>query len=154
MTGTAGLKRSILIVEDDGDDAFFLQDALRRSDIHLPIVVVHDGQEAVEYLARAKSEDTKAPGARPCLTLLDLNLPHRTGLDVLQWIREQEHWHELVVIVLTSSCAESDMLEAYRLGANAYVVKPADATKLRDFSDLVKRFWLGWNQVPGAGCWA
>ena len=80
--------------------------------------------------------------------LLDLNLPRRSGLEVLEWIRHEPGWKTLVVLVLTSSTAETDMNRAYSLGANAYVVKPSDATKLREFGQLLKQFWLGWNQMP------
>ncbi len=137
---------SILLVEDDPDDVYFVSDALRRSGVELPLEIVHDGQEAMAFLRKAT--EPIADASRPCLVLLDLNLPRRTGFDVLKWIREDLNWKELVVIVLTSSTSEADMERAYLLGANSYLIKPSDATKLREIAQLLKHYWLGWNQTP------
>lgn len=139
---------SILLVEDDADDVYFVTRALRESGIDVPLDVVNDGRSAVEFLlkARDRSLDQKAPS--PCLMLLDLNLPHKSGLDVLKWIRQESPWKTLIVLVLTSSTSETDMHDAYSLGANAYIIKPSDATKLGELGQLLKQFWLGWNQMP------
>jgi DNA-binding response OmpR family regulator len=80
--------------------------------------------------------------------LLDLNLPRKSGLEVLKWIRSNSALNNIIVIVLTSSTSEDDMREAYARGANAYVIKPADPTRLRELAQLVKDFWLTWNQFP------
>jgi CheY-like chemotaxis protein len=137
----------ILHVEDDADDVFFLAEALRRSVIDIPIEVVNDGQAAVEFLLLAGS--VADPGAsRPSLVLLDLNLPRKTGLEVLKWIRQESVFKTLIVIVLTSSTSEADMEAAYSLGANSYIIKPADAMLLREVAQLIKHYWFGWNQLP------
>jgi DNA-binding response OmpR family regulator len=80
--------------------------------------------------------------------LLDLNLPRKTGLDVLRWIRRESLFKTLIVVVLTSSTSERDMEEAYSLGANSYLIKPADAIRLREVAQLIKDYWFGWNQLP------
>jgi len=140
--------RSILLVEDDADDVFFISDALRRSGIELPLNVVNDGQAAVDFLRETAERATHAEDLRPGLVLLDLNLPRKTGLEVLRWIRQESVWKTLIVIILTSSTSESDIEQAYSLGANSYIIKPSDATKLRELGQLLKQYWLGWNQPP------
>ena len=138
----------ILLVEDDENDVFFVTDALRRVGIELPIEVANDGQQAIDILAQA-GNGVRQPGSpNPCFVLLDLNLPRRTGLEVLDWIRQDSSWKTLPVIVLTSSTSEMDMKQAYAQGANSYVIKPSDGTKLREFAQLLKQYWLGWNQCP------
>jgi len=139
---------SILLVEDDADDVFFVSDALRRSGIDLPLDVVNDGQAAIDFLHQAGKRAPVPEPMKPGLVLLDLNLPRKRGLEVLQWIRQESVWKTLIVLILTSSTSESDMNQAYLLGANAYIIKPSDATKLRELGQLVKQFWLGWNQLP------
>jgi CheY-like chemotaxis protein len=95
------LKRnySILHVEDDADDLFFVSDALRRSGIELPIEVATTGQQAIDFLTKTSATPPQTDAARPCLVLLDLNLPHKTGLEVLKWIRRESAWKTLIVIV-------------------------------------------------------
>ena len=84
----------------------------------------------------------------PCLVLLDLKLPHVMGMDVLAWIRNQPAWKTLPVLVLTSSALQSDVDQAYQLGANAFVVKPSGIYQLAELIRLIRDFWLGANQFP------
>ena len=83
--------------------------------------------------------------------MLDLNLPVKSGLEVLKWIREESTCEAIIVVVLTSSTAETDMRQAYSLGANSYVIKPSDATKLNQLAEHIKGFWFEWNRVPPPG---
>src|SRR5687768_6854638 len=124
--------RSILLVEDDENDVFFISDALRRSGVDLQLDVARDGQEAIDHLSAAYSGLIGGERVSPAFVLLDLNLPRVTGLEVLKWIREESPWKTVLVIVLTSSPSEADMHQAYSLGANSYIIKPADATRLRE----------------------
>jgi CheY-like chemotaxis protein len=140
--------RSILLVEDDENDVFFIKDALERVGVDLPLHVASDGQEAIDFLIAARAPLEGTSDVHPVLVLLDLNLPRRTGLEVLKWIRQESAWPWLVVVILTSSTSELDMRQAYSLGANSYVVKPADATKLRELVKYLQGYWLGWNQSP------
>jgi CheY-like chemotaxis protein len=144
------LKRdcSILHIEDDADDVYFVSRALRDSGIDLPVNVVNDGQSAISFLDEAGGQRIEAGARWPCLILLDLNLPHKSGLEVLKWIRQDSRLKTVIVLVLTSSTSEADMNQAYLLGANAYLIKPSDATKLYELGTLLKQFWLGWNQMP------
>ena len=138
---------SILLVEDDTDDVFFVSEALRRSGIDLPLEVASDGQQAIDFLSKA-DESGIVQGGVPCLVLLDLNLPRKSGLEVLRWIRQDSPNKSMIVIVLTSSTSDTDMAQAYLLGANSYIIKPSDATRLRELGQLLKQYWLGWNQIP------
>ena len=139
---------SILLVEDDADDVFFISRALRSSGLDGTLEVANNGEAAVDFLTNAAkaAADTEAP--IPCLVLLDLNIPFKSGLEVLRWIRAHPVLKTVVVVVLTSSTSESDMAQAYTLGANSYVVKPSDATRLAEFSQFLKGYWFGWNQLP------
>ena len=139
---------SILHVEDDANDVYFVERALRGSGIDLPMDVVNDGQSAIDFLDKAGEGNGAPAGPKPCLVILDLNLPYKSGLEVLKWIRQDPRWRTIIVLVLTSSTSDADMHHAYSLGANAYVLKPSDATKLRELGQLLKQFWLGWNQMP------
>jgi CheY-like chemotaxis protein len=143
-------KNSILLVEDNDDDVYFVSRALRNSGLNLPLEVAHDGQEAVDVLTKAGSLSRDSESLRPCLVLLDLNLPLKSGLEVLKWIRQHSEFKTIIVVVLTSSTAEADMDHAYSLGANSYVIKPSDATKLAEFVHCLKAYWFGWNQLPPA----
>ncbi len=143
---------SILLVEDNEDDVYFVSQAIVRSGIEMPLEIARDGQAAVDYLATTFEARFQGTASTPCLVLLDLILPRRSGLEVLKWIRQESQWKAIIVLVLTSSTSDSDMKTAYQLGANAYLIKPSDATKLRELFQLVKGFWMEWNQVPPETC--
>lgn len=143
MSGTAD---SILLVEDDADDQFFISRAVRQVRPNIALQTVSDGQAAVDFFAELKREKSDRQ-PRPRLVLLDLNLPRKSGLEVLKWIRATQ-CRSIVIMVLTSSTSEDDMRQAYADGANAYVLKPADPTKLRELFKLVDDFWFTWNQSP------
>ena len=137
--------RSILVVEDDQNDVFFLSEAFRRSQVNIPYDVVTDGHSAIEFLVQAGG----SPRAfTPSIVLLDLNLPRKSGMEVLRWIRNESPCKTIVVIILTASTSEGDMREAYQSGANSYIIKPSDPTRLSDLSRHLKEYWCGWNQIP------
>jgi CheY-like chemotaxis protein len=139
--------RTILQVEDDSNDVFLLQHALKKVGVKSPFEVVSDGQEAINYL---KGEGKFADRQRypfPCLVLLDLKLPLVMGLDVLKWIRQRLKT-PLVVIVLSASAEDSDISEAYQLGANAFLTKPSEASKLNDMVKAISDFWLTHSTLP------
>jgi len=137
----------ILQVEDDPNDVFFLQHAMKKAGIATPIQVANDGREAIDYLKGAGKFADRKQFPLPCLVLLDLKLPHIMGLDVLKWIRQQ-HAMPLVVVLLTASGEEADIATAYRLGANGFLVKPSQASKLEDMVKAIKDFWLTHNTLP------
>jgi two-component system response regulator len=134
----------ILLVEDEPNDVFFFQRAMKRVGLMNPLQVANDGREAIDYCEGAGRFAKREEFPLPCLVLLDLKLPYVMGLDVLKWIRQQPEWAP-IVLILSSSSAETDIAAAYRLGANAYLVKPAEVGKLEDMVKAIKDFWLMQN---------
>jgi CheY-like chemotaxis protein len=140
------LKR-ILLVEDDPRDVELTLTALEDHKLANEVTVVRDGQEALDYLYRRGQFATR-PNENPAVILLDLKLPKVDGLEVLKQIKSDEQLKTIPVVVLTSSQEEQDMLRSYKLGVNAYVVKPVD---FHDFITAVKElgmFWAIINQPP------
>jgi DNA-binding response OmpR family regulator len=142
--------RTILLVEDDEDDVFFLQQAMHKAGVDNPLQVVFSGQEAIAYFKGTGQFADRDAFPLPYLTLLDLKLPHVMGLDVLKWIREHAT-APAIVVILSSSMDEADIATAYRWGANGYLVKPLDLSKLTDMAKSIKDFWLTQN-TPAAVC--
>ncbi|HXF94695.1 MAG TPA: response regulator [Gemmatimonadales bacterium] len=129
----------ILLVEDNPSDVELTMRALSKHNLANRVHVVRDGAEALEYLRDA---------GRPKVVLLDLKLPKVNGLEVLSHIKSQEGTKTIPVVVLTSSREEPDIAEAYRLGANSYIVKPVG---FEDFVRAVSEaglYWLLLNQPP------
>lgn len=143
-----GDNRTILLIEDDQNDVFFLQYAFEVANITNPLQVVVDGQQAIDYLAGTGKYADRSQFPFPCLVLLDLKLPVKMGIDVLQWIHQQPQLCSLLVLVLTSSSNVEDIDEAYRLGARSYLVKPLSVEKRLELARLIKSYWLNLNQFP------
>jgi CheY-like chemotaxis protein len=143
MTG-----HTILHVEDRDEDIFLLQYAFKRAEITNPVQVATDGQMAIDYLAGTGKFSDRKQFPLPCMVLLDLKLPHRMGLEVLEWIRQEPAVKSLIVIVLSSSVFEGDIQRAYDLGVNAFLVKPSDADRIADMCKALKHFWFTHNQPP------
>jgi DNA-binding response OmpR family regulator len=139
----------ILLVEDDANDVFFFKRAMKLAEISYPLRVVRDGREAIAYFSGGTGFEDRATHPLPCLVILDLNLPHKNGLEVLQWIRSSAPDPVVPVVVLTSSTAELDMREAYRFGANSYLVKPSQPENLIEVLRALKLYWFDFNRVPG-----
>ena len=139
--------KTILQVEDDPNDVFFLQKAMKKVGVANPIQVAKDGQQAIDYLQGAGRFADREKFPFPCLVLLDLKLPYVMGLDVLKWIRQRSGL-ELVVVLLTASGEDADIAAAYRLGANGFLVKPTQASKLVEMAKAIKDFWLTHNTLP------
>ena len=116
--------KPILQVEDDANDVFLLQHAMTEAGVENPIQVATDGQQAIDYLKGAGKFADRKQFPFPCLVLLDLKLPYVMGLEVLKWIRQQPG-PMLIVILLTASAEDEDIVAAYRLGANAFLTKPS-----------------------------
>lgn len=122
----------VLVVEDNDDDVFILRRAFKDAQFTNPIHIVTDGEEAVDFLAGVGKFANRSQYPFPILVLLDLKLPLKSGLEVLEWIKEQPFRSELNVIVLTSSAEERDITKAYHLGARSYLTKPPTAETLRE----------------------
>jgi len=137
----------ILLVEDNPDDVYFMQRAFKMAAIQNPLQVAVDGQEAIDYLAGAGKFADRDMFPSPCLVLLDLKLPRKTGHEVLKWIRERPDFSSLIVIALTTSREPKDIAEAYRLSVNAYLVKPTSPAELANIMTKIRDFWIGLNVV-------
>jgi CheY-like chemotaxis protein len=139
------IQKGILQVEDDENDVFLLRTVFERAGITTPLHVVTDGQMAIDYLGRRGEFADSQKYPFPCLVLTDLNLPKRSGMEVLQWIRHHPRLKKLVVVVFSSSALPRDVDLAYELGANAYIQKSADLNQLTEIASLLKGWWLGYN---------
>jgi len=139
------MNQALLLVEDNDHDVFLMKRALSQAEIRNPLFVVSDGQQAVDYLAGNGDFNDREMYPFPALVLLDLKLPFRSGHEVLAWIRNEAELNELVVVVLTSSDEPADVNQAYKLGANSYLVKPPSLGQLRDLAKSFKWYWLQYN---------
>ncbi len=137
----------ILMVEDDPKDVELSLTALEDYNLANEVVVARDGQEALDYLY-CRGDFATRPAENPAVLLLDLKLPKVDGLEVLQQIKSDEKLKLIPVVVLTSSREEKDMVSSYKLGVNAYVVKPVD---FHEFVNAIKElgvFWAVINEAP------
>jgi CheY-like chemotaxis protein len=131
---------NILLVEDDENDALFFQRALRSlSRCHLNIC--RDGECVLRYLQGEGEFANRHLYPLPDVMFLDLKMPRVTGFDVLRWIREHPRYVVIPTIVLSSSKLESDVVKAYALGANCYLVKPHSLDELKNVLKLTIEFW-------------
>jgi CheY-like chemotaxis protein len=121
----------ILLAEDDENDAFFMRRALRKAEINLPMHLVTNGQEAMDYLSGIEKFSDREQYPLPSIVLLDLKMPFVDGFEVLTWINSQSSLKEIPVVVLTSSAEERDRQRATELGAKAYFVKPPTIDTIR-----------------------
>jgi chemotaxis family two-component system response regulator Rcp1 len=138
-SGETGGRREILLVEDSQGDVRLIREALREICGGHVLHVVNDGVEALAFLHRTGAY-VSAP--RPDLVLLDLNLPRKNGREVLYEIKRDEQLRDIPVIVLTISTAEEDIMTAYRLRANCYVIKPVNLDNFFRVLNSVARYWL------------
>jgi DNA-binding response OmpR family regulator len=145
------IQHTILLVEDSEDDIFFMKRAMTTAGITNPLQVLEDGEQAISYLSGSGEYQDRERYPLPNLVLLDLKLPYKSGLDVLQWIREHSELETTIVIVLTSSKEDADVDRAYRIGANSYLVKPPSAEKLLELAKALKLYWLNFNAFPAVG---
>jgi CheY-like chemotaxis protein len=135
----------ILLVEDNKGDVGLIEEVFEESKIKNQLHIAEDGEEAMRYL----HGEGKFSGSRlPDLILLDLNLPKKDGREVLREIKEDENLNNIPVIVLTTSNAEKDVLEAYGLHANAYITKPLDFDQFIKVVESIENFWLEIVRLP------
>ncbi len=139
---------TVLLAEDNSTDALMVQRAFRKANLTTPVQVVEDGDKAVAYLAGEGPYADREKHPAPVLLLLDLKLPRRSGMEVLQWLRQQPILKRLPVIVLTSSRDTTDVSQAYDLGVNSYLVKPAEFNPLLEMLKTLGLYWLVMNEKP------
>jgi CheY-like chemotaxis protein len=137
----------ILMVEDNPGDVRLTKEALGDAKVRNTLAVVGDGIEALRYLRR---EGRYSGVSRPDLVLLDLNLPRKDGLHVLEEIKGDVNLRRIPVVVITSSAAEEDILRSYDLHANCYVTKPLDLAQFNKVVRSVESFWMTIVKLPAA----
>jgi len=138
----------ILLVEDDPAHAEIVRRNLEDFRVANRIVHVADGQAALDYLFHQAAFASLPSSPRPSLILLDLRLPKVDGLEVLRRIKEDDELKRIPTVVLTTSAAEADMVNAYTHGAGSYLVKPVDFEKFSQLMEAFGFYWLAWNRFP------
>jgi CheY-like chemotaxis protein len=135
----------VLLVEDDPGDVMIAQEALKASSLTSKLTVVPDGVEAIKYLRR---EDDYSDAPRPDLILLDLNLPKKSGHEVLAEVKADPALRKIPIVVLTTSGAAEDVVRSYDLHANVFVTKPVDFDHFTSVIKQIDDFFLTVAQLP------
>ena len=131
----------VLLVDDDAGDQYLVRRALANDERKADLLVIDDGEAALDYLLRRLDRDPAPP--RPDLVLLDLNLPGSDGFSILSAVRAESRLESMPVIVISTSSRDEDIAHSYRLGCNAYVVKPESASTFIQVIHAVSHYWLG-----------
>ena len=142
----AGGPMNVLLVEDSASDALLTKEALKDCKITCTLNVVNDGAEAIAYL---RHEERYHNTIHPDIILLDLNLPKKSGFEVLSEIKKDAKLKHIPVIVLTTSKERSDIVKAYDHRANCYIVKPAEFDALLKIMRTIEDFWFSVVKLPG-----
>jgi len=135
----------ILLVEDNPGDVRLTREALKEGKVVNNLQIVVDGEEALSYLRR---QGPYTQATRPDLILLDLNLPKKSGREVLAVIKEDPDLRRIPVVILTVSEAEQDIIKSYNLHANCYITKPVNLEQFMDVVQSIENFWLTVVMLP------
>lgn len=136
---------SVLLVEDDPGDVLLIREALAEHKVGNALTVVNDGVEAMRFI---RGEGEYASAERPDLVLLDLNLPRKSGAEVLAEIKSDPELSTIPVIVLTTSEADDDVVRSYKMHANAYITKPVDFQRFKEIVQQIDDFFIGIVKLP------
>lgn len=145
---TAPLAFDLLVIEDNPNDLELTLRALKRQGLADKVFSVKDGAEALDCIFRTGAFSGLPLPAPPKVIFIDLKLPKVTGIEVLRKLKSDERTRAWPVVILTSSQQERDVIEAYQLGANSYVVKPVDFARFAAVIGDLGRYWLLLNQRP------
>lgn len=132
---------TILLVEDETNDAELIKMAFKKNELLNPVQWVRDGLEAIEYLNGEGVYANRAVYPFPEVLILDLKMPRMTGLELLEWIRDHPDYRVIPTIIMSSSRQEPDIKRAYELGANTYLVKPSSFNELTKLVKLAHEYW-------------
>ncbi|WP_343851591.1 response regulator [Algoriphagus jejuensis] len=139
-------KVTILMADDDPDDQILLQEALKENNIPNSVCFVENGEELIDFLhRRGKFEGVEL---LPGLILLDLNMPKMDGRQALKLLKADPILKKIPIVVLTTSRADSDILECYDLGVNSFISKPVNFAELVDVTREISNYWLGTVTLP------
>ncbi|MET0263946.1 MAG: response regulator [Rariglobus sp.] len=132
----------VLYVEDEEDDVFFMRNAFKKLGVHDRFHSVEDGGRAISYLAGEEPYADRTRHPLPTFVLLDLNLPIRSGFEVLEWLRGQPQFQQLPVVIFSSSGRLEDRQRAEKLGATEYLLKPTSGSQFLDMARQLSETWL------------
>jgi CheY-like chemotaxis protein len=138
----------VLLVEDDPTDVFLMERSFAKAQIPHELCVARNGEEAIEFLTRADTTNPESGTPLPCLIVLDLKLPLKSGLEVLRWLQGQDLIKRIPVIVFTSSLDRGDVNGAYDCGANGYFLKTGSLVKMEELVRVWRDYWLLHNEAP------
>ena len=133
---------TVLLVEDDSNDVFLFQRALGSCERQHSLQVVHDGEEAIAYLQGSGKYADRQTYPLPSLTILDLKLPRKSGLEVLEWLMKDQTLKRIPTVILSSAMQQKEINLAYDLGVNAYLVKPVGFSALQHLVNRTTEYWM------------
>jgi len=133
---------TVLLVEDDLNDIFLVKRAFKRAQISNPLQVVTDGEKAIEYLQGQGSYADRNVYPLPKLIVMDINMPGKSGFEVLQWLKGGSHpLHKIPIVIVSSSDDPADVNSAYELGTNVYMVKPMEFKAVEHLFQSITHYW-------------
>ena len=135
----------ILLVEDNDGDILLTREALEEAKISIKLSVVKDGKEAIDFVSRSGNHRNASP---PDIMLLDINLPKKNGHEVLKYLKGNENFKHIPVIMLTTSSSQRDIDLSYDNYANCYITKPTDVTDFLSVIAILESFWLSTVKLP------
>jgi CheY-like chemotaxis protein len=142
------VRATILVIEDDPNDLFFIKRAFSTLPTHCAMQAVGDGAEAIDYLRGVDDYADREQFALPALILMDLKMPRVDGFEFLAWLRREPGLKIIPVVVFSSSNLEHDVRRAYELGANSFIVKLQDNTALPETLKTLASYWLEVCETP------
>jgi CheY-like chemotaxis protein len=148
ITEMAKDRPTLLIVEDNEDDIFFVERIFKQIGARCELRFARDGIEAIEYLSGKGAFQDRAKYPMPTIILMDLKMPRRNGFEVLEWMHNQAEIRLIPTIVVTSSTLQEDVTRAYRLGANAVMNKPVDKDSLLQMLKSFHIYWTDFVEMP------
>jgi len=148
ITEMANDRPTLLIVEDNEDDIFFVERIFKQIGARCELRFARDGMEAIEYLTGKGTFKDRAQYPMPTIILMDLKMPRRNGFEVLEWMHNQPEIKLIPTIVVTSSTLQEDVTRAYRLGANAVMNKPVDKDSLLQMLKSFHIYWTDFVEMP------
>lgn len=138
----------ILMAEDDDGDRLLARKAMERTRIPNPLVTVSTGEELLDYLFTRGKYSSSVAAPKPCLILLDLNMPRMDGREALKVLKSDDLLRKIPVIILSTSRSGEDLMGSYEMGANSYITKPDTFDGLVDILRSLKQYWLETVQLP------
>jgi len=139
---------TILLSEDDPDDALMAKEAFRESHVCNDLIVVEDGEALMDYLHCRNDFADRDPAEQPGLILLDLNMPKKDGREALKEIKGDPNLRQMPIVILTTSKAEEDIIRSYNLGVNSFITKPVSFEGLVDVVKTISKYWFEIVELP------